>query len=72
MTNRAISHQLHLSENTVRNYLFRIFNKLGTSTRLELALYENNRRRVHGILESQRGDAAPIAESHSAVSRRLV
>ncbi len=72
MTNRAISHQLHLSENTVRNYLFRIFNKLGTSTRLELALYENNRRRAHGILETQRGDAAPIAEIHSAVSRRLV
>jgi DNA-binding NarL/FixJ family response regulator len=49
MTNREISHQLNLSENTVRNYLFRIFNKLGTSTRLELALYENNRRQVHGI-----------------------
>lgn len=48
MTNREISHELDLSENTVRNYLFRIFNKLGTSTRLELALYENNRRQVHG------------------------
>jgi DNA-binding NarL/FixJ family response regulator len=30
---------LGLSEHTVRNYLFRIFNKLGTSNRLELALY---------------------------------
>jgi two-component system, NarL family, nitrate/nitrite response regulator NarL len=48
MTNREISRQLNLSENTVRNYLFRIFNKLGTSTRLELALYETNRRQVHG------------------------
>ena len=72
MTNRAISHQLHLSENTVRNYLFRIFNKLGTSTRLELALYENNRRRVHGISETHGGRAAPIAESNSASSSRLV
>ncbi len=45
MTNREISRQLNLSQNTVRNYLFRIFNKLGTSTRLELALYENNRKR---------------------------
>ena len=38
-SNRDISHQLKLSEHTVRNYLFRIFNKLGTSNRLELALY---------------------------------
>ena len=72
MTNRAISHQLHLSENTVRNYLFRIFNKLGTSTRLELALYENNRRRVHGFPESHGGSGVPVAESHSATSPRLV
>jgi len=39
LTNRDISHQLNLSEHTVRNYLFRIFNKVGTSSRLELALY---------------------------------
>jgi two-component system nitrate/nitrite response regulator NarL len=45
LTNRDISAQLKLSENTVRNYLFRIFNKLGTSNRLELALYAINRKR---------------------------
>jgi DNA-binding NarL/FixJ family response regulator len=28
-----------LSEHTVRNYLFRIFDKLGVSTRVELVLY---------------------------------
>ena len=44
-TNRDISRQLNLSENTVRNYLFRIFNKVGTSNRLELALYAVNQRR---------------------------
>jgi DNA-binding NarL/FixJ family response regulator len=43
-TNRDISRQLNLSEHTVRNYLFRIFNKLGTANRLELALYVINRR----------------------------
>jgi DNA-binding NarL/FixJ family response regulator len=42
-TNRDISRHLNLSEHTVRNYLFRIFNKLGTSNRLELALYAINR-----------------------------
>src|SRR4029077_16170784 len=44
LTNRDISQQLHLSEHTVRNYLFRIFNKVGTSNRLELALYAIDRR----------------------------
>jgi two-component system, NarL family, nitrate/nitrite response regulator NarL len=45
LTNRDISQQLNLSENTVRNYLFRIFNKVGTSNRLELALYSVNQRK---------------------------
>jgi two-component system nitrate/nitrite response regulator NarL len=43
-TNKDISRELGLSEHTVRNYLFRIFNKLGTSNRLELALYAINHR----------------------------
>lgn len=46
LTNRDISRQLHLTEHTVRNYLFRIFNKLGTSNRLELALYVIKQRGV--------------------------
>jgi len=53
LTNRAISHQLSLSEHTVRNYLFRIFNKLGTSNRLELALYVNNQKDLRQISESR-------------------
>jgi DNA-binding NarL/FixJ family response regulator len=39
LTNRDIARQMSLSENTVRNYVFRIFDKLGTSNRVELALY---------------------------------
>jgi DNA-binding NarL/FixJ family response regulator len=39
MTNRGISLELGLSEHTIRNYLFRIFDKLGVSTRVELVLY---------------------------------
>jgi two-component system nitrate/nitrite response regulator NarL len=39
LTNRDIARQMNLSENTVRNYVFRIFDKLGTSNRVELALY---------------------------------
>lgn len=39
LSNRQISHHLSLSEHTVKNYLFRIFEKLEVSTRVELALY---------------------------------
>jgi DNA-binding NarL/FixJ family response regulator len=39
LTNKQISNELTLSEHTVRNYLFRIFDKLGVSTRVELVLY---------------------------------
>lgn len=51
-TNRDISRELNLSEHTVRNYLFRIFNKLGTSNRLELALYAIHQRENAHITES--------------------
>jgi len=39
MVNREIANELHLSEHTIKNYLFRIFDKLGVSNRVELALY---------------------------------
>lgn len=39
MVNREIAETLHLSEHTIKNYLFRIFDKLGVSNRVELALY---------------------------------
>ena len=55
LTNREISKHLKLSEHTVRNYLFRIFNKLGTSNRLELALYVLNRREQSTALLSSGG-----------------
>jgi two-component system nitrate/nitrite response regulator NarL len=39
MSNQDIANQLKLSEHTVRNYLFHIFDKLGLSSRVELTLY---------------------------------
>jgi len=38
-SNREISQRLDLSEHTIKNYLFRVYEKLGVSTRVELALY---------------------------------
>ena len=35
----SLTEQLGLSQHTVRNYLFRVFEKIGVSTRVELVLY---------------------------------
>jgi DNA-binding CsgD family transcriptional regulator len=39
LTNRDIAARMQLSENTVKNYVFRIFEKLGLSNRVEVVLY---------------------------------
>jgi DNA-binding CsgD family transcriptional regulator len=39
LSNREIARNLELSEHTIKNYLFRIFDKLGVSSRTELLLY---------------------------------
>jgi predicted RNA-binding protein Jag len=45
-SNRDIARKLNLSEHTVKNYIFRIFDKVGVSNRVELVLYalSNSRR----------------------------
>ena len=40
--NRQIAQELSLSEHTIKKYLFRIFEKLGISSRVELVLYAVN------------------------------
>ena len=44
MKNREIAQHPRLAEHTVSNYLYRIFDKLGVSTRLELLLYAISRQ----------------------------
>jgi two-component system nitrate/nitrite response regulator NarL len=51
MTNRDVAAQLGLSEHTIRNYLFEIFNRIGVSTRVELVrffLYNEQAERLAG------------------------
>ncbi len=42
LSNRNVARELDLSEHTIKKYLFRIFDKLGISTRVELVLYAVN------------------------------
>lgn len=39
LTNREIAERLSLSENTVKNYVYKIFDKLGVSNRVEAVMY---------------------------------
>ncbi len=62
-TNRAIAADLGLSEHTVKNYLFRAFEKLGVSSRVELLFYLTMR----GHLVSTTGTETDDTESGTGI-----
>ena len=55
LTNRAISVELGLTDHTIRNYLQRVYEKLGISTRVELVLYCLHERQ--GLMAFREADA---------------
>ena len=48
-TNKEIAERVNISENTVKSHLTNIFNKLGASNRVELALFAAHHRLVGGV-----------------------
>jgi DNA-binding NarL/FixJ family response regulator len=50
-TNKAIASELYLSEHTVKNYMFRAFEKLNVSNRVELLFYLATRGHPFGAPE---------------------
>jgi DNA-binding NarL/FixJ family response regulator len=60
LSNREIAGRLNLTEHTVKNYLFRIFDKLGVSSRVEVVLYAFRFRK--DLVEGhQTTDTRPVA-----------
>ena len=66
LTNREIAQRLKLTEHTVKNYLFRVFDKLGVSSRVEVVLYafrNGNGSRTSPAPSSRRGSQSVAASS---------
>ena len=49
LTNRAIAERSSISENTVKTHVGSLFNKLGASNRVELALFALHHRLIDGV-----------------------
>jgi len=71
LNNRDIAKQLHLSEHTVKNYVFHIFNKLGISNRVELVLYSVNQR-VSSKLKDEYLETRDLPASDQSDQKELV
>ena len=68
LTNREIADRLGLSENTVKNYIFRIFDKLGISKRVELILYAGSQTSpARRVASSSDSDAASFFSDDTAL-----
>ena len=68
LSNREIAKRLKLTEHTVKNYLFRIFDKLGVSSRVGVVLYVFRFRK--DLAESSAGDDAHAAGSKPRLLNR--
>jgi DNA-binding NarL/FixJ family response regulator len=53
LSNYELAEELKLSEHTIKNHLFRIYDKLGVSTRMEAVLYALTPRETHRVSSIQ-------------------
>lgn len=69
-TNKLIGQQFGLSEQTVKNHISHIFDKLGVSNRLELGLYAIHHRLLDPRPSSPRAGVNPPVDAASPDSRQ--
>lgn len=75
LSNREIAQRLGLTEHTVKNYLFRIFDKLGVSKRVEVVLYAYSLSSRPEVVTSTphngKAKAFPPAATSASVAPRI-
>jgi len=64
LINRDIARELNLREHTIKNYLFRMFDKAGVPNRVELVLYAVNSVQSVQVAEHQKDTL--VSEDSSA------
>ncbi|MCU1298184.1 MAG: DNA-binding response regulator, LuxR family [Acidobacteriaceae bacterium] len=69
LTNREIAERLGLSQHTIKNYLFRVFDKLGVSSRMEL-LYLTLTQPVNAVAEELSSPRSANEDTNLASCRR--
>ena len=60
LKNKDIALEVGTTEQVVKNYLRKIYDKLGVSDRLELALYSMHRRLLEGYVPANTREAPPV------------
>jgi len=61
MRNKEIAYQIGTTEQVIKNYLRKVYDKLGVSDRLELALYCLH----HELLKKYMVDTDPVVQTHT-------
>jgi DNA-binding NarL/FixJ family response regulator len=65
MKNKEIALRVGTTEQVVKNYLRKVYDKLGVADRLELALYCLSHRVVEGVGQAKPAQPAPPANGHA-------
>jgi DNA-binding NarL/FixJ family response regulator len=60
MKNKEIALRVGTTEQVVKNYLRKVYDKLGVADRLELALYCLNHRVLEGVIQAKPAPVAPL------------
>src|SRR5437899_12377411 len=71
LSNREIAERLGLSQHTIKNYLFRVFDKLGVSSRLELLFMTLNHAAYFApaVVENSNGNGSTPRAKDSSLKR---